>query len=960
MSGTSKKEELWLKRVGKRVQVDGVGFGMLRFFGAAGVDSQCGVELEEPLGAGDGDGYFSCADGHAMFAPMEQCTLVDAEGNPVKAKKKKVAPKKKFESPPSLRKTIRKTGSKTSTPKTGSSTKKRQPTKVDHLKARPKSQLHAGIDAGALEKRNIKRRSPPTVVVAPVAEEAGAPSAIGDAAGGGADAVQRLFEPQFLLLAFRSACAAPLAPQDRVRTTRMADFNHLQNVMRESGAKKKKKKKKKKSVNTSPAASAAASATAPTPKSSTKAGGVKKKSRASGSAPTTSGGSTKMKKKKKKSPSTTKGSAKKKEETAPSDNPEEQTTGKKKKKKEKKKKKTQKKGEHFDDFGDADDAFGGEDFDDGVEMITSTLGGLFSAEAEFDGAGGASKARKSGGEEKRKFCSAYLSLDDLALYIQKTNLTVTIEAKGKDHIDVGQTHRKIGVLLQSSHKYDEAMPFFEKALAIFKNPSCTDGTAVAYDDIIDKMLGLVYDNIATVSSDQGKLGAAKRLHEKSLGHYEAFIEKHADESNGGYADEDDLANCGTAYSNVGLAVSELYHAEGGKVDMLDYAIECHQNALGTYAVAYDGDETEPDIAMVHQRLGRVLRELEGQDRHAEAMESFQKALAIYVEIYGEISAEVGGAHNEIAGLLCDMDKHDEAMATYETALAIMMDVFGEDSDGVAMVYKNMGISEGHREDYPQALALLTKAASIYANIYGDTHPETLGILEQLTSVVIGPSVTTIEESAFSGCKNLTSIVIGSSVKKIGEGAFEYCKNLTSVVFGPSVETIDKSAFGHCKNLPYIDFKNLTPDALDFRSSIKTIEFAAFLGCEALSGTLFIPDSVKKIGNWAFSETGYTDVSMPKIRKCKLIGNPFLGIGGHSNWMSCKSFHISITNVLVVESSLKRLASLQELELFWRLLKGTSPSKVVLLRQGFKNQDALDELLPSGAVVEDGLEMGVIG
>lgn len=35
-------------------------------------------------GAGDGDGYFSCADGHAMFAPMEQCTLVDAEGNPVK------------------------------------------------------------------------------------------------------------------------------------------------------------------------------------------------------------------------------------------------------------------------------------------------------------------------------------------------------------------------------------------------------------------------------------------------------------------------------------------------------------------------------------------------------------------------------------------------------------------------------------------------------------------------------------------------------------------------------------------------------------------------------------------------------------------------------------------------------------------------------------------------------------
>jgi len=172
MSGpsTSKKEELWLKRVGKRVKVDGVGFGMLRFFGAAGEDSQCGVELEDPLGAGDGDGFFSCTEGHAMFAAMDQCVLVDAEGNAVKAKKKKVAPKKKFESPPSLRKTIRKTGTaKGSTPKTGSGTKKRQPTKIDHLKPRPKSTLAQGIDANSLVMRSIKRKPSPSTVTTPAA-----------------------------------------------------------------------------------------------------------------------------------------------------------------------------------------------------------------------------------------------------------------------------------------------------------------------------------------------------------------------------------------------------------------------------------------------------------------------------------------------------------------------------------------------------------------------------------------------------------------------------------------------------------------------------------------------------------------------------------------------------------------------------------------------------------------------
>ena len=50
----------------------------------------------------------------------------------------------------------------------------------------------------------------------------------------------------------------------------------------------------------------------------------------------------------------------------------------------------------------------------------------------------------------------------------------------------------------------------------------------------------------------------------------------------------------------------------------------------------------------------------------------------------------------------------------------------------------------------------------------------------LTSVVIGNSVTSIGSYAFSDCSGLTSVTIPESVTSIGDGAFDGCTGLTSV------------------------------------------------------------------------------------------------------------------------------------------------------------------------------------
>ena len=64
-------------------------------------------------------------------------------------------------------------------------------------------------------------------------------------------------------------------------------------------------------------------------------------------------------------------------------------------------------------------------------------------------------------------------------------------------------------------------------------------------------------------------------------------------------------------------------------------------------------------------------------------------------------------------------------------------------------------------------------------------------------------VTSIENSAFSGCTNLTSVKIGNSVTSIGDCAFSGCSSLTSVTIGNSVTSIGNWAFTSCDNLKTI-------------------------------------------------------------------------------------------------------------------------------------------------------------
>ena len=72
--------------------------------------------------------------------------------------------------------------------------------------------------------------------------------------------------------------------------------------------------------------------------------------------------------------------------------------------------------------------------------------------------------------------------------------------------------------------------------------------------------------------------------------------------------------------------------------------------------------------------------------------------------------------------------------------------------------------------------------------------------DDLTSVIMGDSIISIEFSAFSSSKNLRAVTIGKSVRTIGEFAFYYCLSLTEIVIPDNVTSIGNSICSYCSSL----------------------------------------------------------------------------------------------------------------------------------------------------------------
>ncbi len=139
---------------------------------------------------------------------------------------------------------------------------------------------------------------------------------------------------------------------------------------------------------------------------------------------------------------------------------------------------------------------------------------------------------------------------------------------------------------------------------------------------------------------------------------------------------------------------------------------------------------------------------------------------------------------------------------------------------------------------------------------------------QLAEINLPETVTTIGIRAFYGCTGITEITIPASVTSIGTQIFYKADNLHTVYYN-STYASSSNLFLNLSHIKKVVFggKYVPSDALYNCANIETVEFATNItsvGSYAFYNTsltsIVIPDSVKSIGHYAFSDcTALADV-----------------------------------------------------------------------------------------------------
>ena len=209
--------------------------------------------------------------------------------------------------------------------------------------------------------------------------------------------------------------------------------------------------------------------------------------------------------------------------------------------------------------------------------------------------------------------------------------------------------------------------------------------------------------------------------------------------------------------------------------------------------------------------------------------------------------------------------------------AFAYDIAVKNSDGVTIHYNY--INNG------------TELSVAYAG-YSASYAPIVNIPEEVTYMDRIRKVTRIGYKAFSGAE-IKSIIIPNTVTSIDDLAFSYCKELQSISIGTGVKRMENQAFYDCYNIEKVIIKDIAAWC-----EIQFGTYGSYISNPLRGGHIYsdedheitnlvIPDGVTNIGDYAFKGGVFiTSLSIP---------NSVKRIGDYAFW-SCRNLTtLSIPN-----------------------------------------------------------------
>ena len=154
-----------------------------------------------------------------------------------------------------------------------------------------------------------------------------------------------------------------------------------------------------------------------------------------------------------------------------------------------------------------------------------------------------------------------------------------------------------------------------------------------------------------------------------------------------------------------------------------------------------------------------------------------------------------------------------------------------------------------------------------------TNHNLISFCNQIQSVTIPESVTSIGKSAFEHCSKLDSLTIKGVATSIGAYAFASCTSLTSLSLVGNFQTIGDSAFVNCgmtsltidatiTSIEKYAFSSRFLTSLSLTGNVQKIGDHAFDSCSSLN-TVTFPKSPTSIGSYAFDScTSLNSIEIP--------------------------------------------------------------------------------------------------